>query len=112
MCRAHHPPFISAPYLILRARRSCSLCLLRVGMIPWPAKCIRRFQGHFKPARRDVVCAFSSPEVVHFLCSYSHIQSEGNEKAHEATKEEIRDALNKSDLHRRFLDKIYDFVFT
>ena len=55
-----------------------------------------------------------SYETIEFVCAYNNIRRDGNAAAHQATKEEMREAVTTKKLgkkERRCLEEMYLYVF-
>ena len=55
-----------------------------------------------------------SHDSIRFMCSYNNVRWEGNVTAHNASLEDIREAVMKKPLdtqERRYLEQIFEFLF-
>ena len=55
-----------------------------------------------------------SHDSIRFMCSYNNVRREGNVAAHNASLEDIREAVMKKPLEtqeRRYLEQIFEFLF-
>jgi len=55
-----------------------------------------------------------SRDAVEFLCSYNNVRRDGNYHAHNASKDEIRNAILTKQIgsqDRRFLTQLFEFIF-
>ena len=55
-----------------------------------------------------------SRDAVEFLCSYNNVRRDGNYRAHNASKDEIRDAVLTKQVgsqDRQYLTQLFEFIY-